>query len=152
MKYLGKTFFGSGEWVGVEVAEKDNMPEKEWNEGMIDGIRYFELGQESIESKTRLMRNLSATPSAGAPGGDRNSPSSRLGSPSGNGNGSVNGAEFGMGTVGLRPSMMSASANSSRSSSRLKHVGSDEEMSGISNGSVPTRGLFVRPHEVIFVF
>ncbi|EGG06777.1 uncharacterized protein MELLADRAFT_62956 [Melampsora larici-populina 98AG31] len=152
VKYLGKTFFGSGEWVGVEVAEKENMPEKEWNEGMIDGIRYFELGQESNESKSRLMRNLSATPSGAGPGLDRNSPSSRLGSPgsgSRSGTSSVNGGEFGVGSLGLRPTMNS---NNSRSSSRLKHVGSDEEIDGISNGLVPTRGLFVKPHEVIFVF
>lgn len=126
VKYLGETFFEPGQWVGVEVAEKENMPSKDWNDGAVDGVRYFELGQESPESRTRLMRNLSATPSAG----DRRSPSAlgqRLGSPG------WGGSEEGS----LRPSLMS-----------LKTTGSDDEL----NLGIRTRGLFVRPHEVIFVF
>ncbi|KAG0139972.1 hypothetical protein CROQUDRAFT_100770 [Cronartium quercuum f. sp. fusiforme G11] len=130
VKYLGMTFFGPGEWVGVEVAEREDMPAKNWIDGSVEGVRYFELGQETSESRARLMRNLSATPSAG----DRRSPSSmggassRLGSP---------------GEVGslhsLRPSLMG---------NNLKTVGSDDELSAPCG----TRGLFVRPHEVIFVF
>ncbi|POW08768.1 hypothetical protein PSTT_07303 [Puccinia striiformis] len=108
VKYLGETYFGPGQWVGVEVAEKEEMIHKEWNDGTVNGIKYFELGQESKESKLRLFRNLSATPS----GASLNS---------------------------LRPSFVSTSSRSFLSNSGL-----DDER--------PTRGLFVRPQEVIFVF
>lgn len=128
VKYLGETFFGPGQWVGVEVAEKEEMIKKEWNDGTVDGIRYFELGQESKESRSRLFRNLSATPS----GGDRShsSHSSYLGS-NVEDVGSVN---------SLRPSFVSK-ASSHRT--QLSHSNEEER---------PTRGLFVRPQEVIFVF
>lgn len=134
VKYLGKTFFGPGEWVGVEVAEREEMPAKDWIDGTVEGVKYFELGQESGESRARLMRNLSATPSAG----DRRSPSSLGGAPSRLGS---------PGDVGslhsLRPSLMGNS---------LKTAGSDDEMGLGGSGATITRGLFVRPHEVIFVF
>ncbi|WAQ82525.1 hypothetical protein PtA15_2A842 [Puccinia triticina] len=81
-----------------------------WNDGTVAGVRYFELGQESKESKLRLFRNLSATPS---------------------GSGPLN---------SLRPSFVS---KSSSSRSHFSAACDDER---------PTRGLFVRPQEVIFVF
>ncbi|PLW17541.1 hypothetical protein PCANC_08028 [Puccinia coronata f. sp. avenae] len=135
VKYLGETFFGPGQWVGVEVAEKEEMVHKAWNDGTVDGVRYFELGQESKESKLRLFRNLSATPSGSAPVNDRShsSSSSYLNSnPAPNEDvGSLN---------SLRPSFVS------KSSSSRSHISASFE------DERPTRGLFVRPQEVIFVF
>ncbi|MBW0497728.1 hypothetical protein O181_037443 [Austropuccinia psidii MF-1] len=123
VKYLGETYFGPGQWVGVEVAEKEEMPKKEWNDGMVDGVRYFELGQESKESKTRLFRNLSATPS-----GER--------SHSSHSSYKNNELEEGKSLNSLRPSFVSKISN--------RTFTSEEERI--------TRGLFVRPQEVIFVF
>ncbi|KAA1065265.1 hypothetical protein PGT21_008929 [Puccinia graminis f. sp. tritici] len=134
VKYLGETFFGPGQWVGVEVAEKEEMVHKDWNDGTVDGVRYFELGQESKESKLRLFRNLSATPSGSAPPNDRShsSTSSYLNS---------NGLNEDVGSVNsLRPSFVS------KSSSNRSHFSASYE------DERPTRGLFVRPQEVIFVF
>ncbi|KAI8456911.1 hypothetical protein BY996DRAFT_4579021 [Phakopsora pachyrhizi] len=129
VKYLGEAFFGPGQWVGVEVAEKEDMPKKDWNDGTVDGVRYFELGQESKESKLRLFRNLSATPS-----GER-SPSSNSNHLNGGGSGS-NHSEEGGSVNSLRPSFFSSSHRSFNSEHEEK----------------ATRGLFVRPQEVIFVF
>jgi dynactin complex subunit len=134
VKYLGETFFGPGQWVGVEVAEKEEMVHKDWNDGTVDGVRYFELGQESKESKLRLFRNLSATPSGSAPpnGRSHSSTSSYLNS---------NGLNEDVGSVNsLRPSFVS------KSSSNRSHFSASYE------DERPTRGLFVRPQEVIFVF
>ena len=140
VKYLGETYFGPGQWVGVEVAEKEEMASKAWNDGTVAGVRYFELGQESKESKLRLFRNLSATPSGSGPlPNDRShsSSSSYL-------NSSANGPNPLNEDVGslnsLRPSFVS---KSSSSRSHFSAACDDER---------PTRGLFVRPQEVIFVF
>ncbi|KAI7958778.1 hypothetical protein MJO28_002569 [Puccinia striiformis f. sp. tritici] len=134
VKYLGETYFGPGQWVGVEVAEKEEMIHKEWNDGTVNGIKYFELGQESKESKLRLFRNLSATPSGSSSIIDR-SHSSNSNHLLTNNSDLVEGASLNS----LRPSFVSTSSRSFLSNSGL-----DDER--------PTRGLFVRPQEVIFVF
>ncbi|POW18830.1 hypothetical protein PSHT_05375, partial [Puccinia striiformis] len=134
VKYLGETYFGPGQWVGVEVAEKEEMIHKEWNDGTVNGIKYFELGQESKESKLRLFRNLSATPSGSSSIIDR-SHSSNSNHLLTNNSDLVEGASLNS----LRPSFVSTSSRSFLSNSGL-----DDER--------PTRGLFVRPQEVIFVW
>ncbi|KAI9628726.1 hypothetical protein KEM48_011408 [Puccinia striiformis f. sp. tritici PST-130] len=132
VKYLGETYFGPGQWVGVEVAEKEEMIHKEWNDGTVNGIKYFELGQESKESKLRLFRNLSATPSGSSSIIDR-SHSSNSNHLLTNNSDLVEGASLNS----LRPSFVSTSSRSF-----LSNSGVDDER--------PTRGLFVRPQEVIF--
>lgn len=53
VRYIGATLFGSGQWVGVEVAISSlsdldtRVEELEWNDGEVDGVRYFTLTETS---------------------------------------------------------------------------------------------------------
>jgi len=70
VRYIGNVWFDDGPWVGVEVdssqlgKEHANLP---WNDGCVDGVRYFEYGNEPILPE-RFSGGGRMTPSTGPAG------------------------------------------------------------------------------------
>ncbi|KZT62467.1 hypothetical protein CALCODRAFT_489830 [Calocera cornea HHB12733] len=63
-RYIGEVAGLSGQWVGVEVRvgpDVDKLDGREWNDGTLNGIRYFELGggageEDPIEEERVIKR------------------------------------------------------------------------------------------------
>ncbi|KZO95307.1 hypothetical protein CALVIDRAFT_466959, partial [Calocera viscosa TUFC12733] len=63
-RYIGEVVGLPGQWVGVEVrvgSDADKMDGREWNDGTLNGIRYFELGggageEDPIEEERVIKR------------------------------------------------------------------------------------------------
>ncbi|KAG6826096.1 hypothetical protein H0H93_016816, partial [Arthromyces matolae] len=142
-RYIGEVEGEDGPWVGVEVPFNDSWTgngldredgERQWNDGTWGGIRYFEIGSSAVSEWEY------------GGGDDRASRRRRL-DWVGGGNGSMSGSVFGHGSV---KGVLKRDADQFSIDHRAKRVRSVSPAMSDASG-MESRGLFVRPQQVLYV-
>ncbi|KAF5375735.1 hypothetical protein D9615_009407 [Tricholomella constricta] len=140
-RYIGEVEGEDGPWVGVEVPVNEGWGaagdrddgERQWNDGTWGGIRYFEIGSAAGSE-------WDYGGGSGGLGGDDRAARRRRVEWVGSGSGSV----FGMGKGGLKREGDQLTVD------RVKRFRSVSPAVSDTSG-METRGLFVRPQQVLYV-